>query len=177
VKLLLTIMCVGLLFPASVQGQVLSLEGVCEDAPVEFQAEQGVEYIPGAEEVTPADINPLNAAVPDAIEIPIDVILSERFDNAGIDAGLELNPAVSSILVHKNGRVQYNGQDITSQISSLCGKEPVVSEKEEAVKKPNGQQGSDVLKSSKSVEPNVVETKKTIEGEVLKDEVLEGQYP
>ncbi len=150
-----------LLSPMTAIAQDLTLETLCASLP-EYRQAEGVEYVPGAEAVVRADLNPLNAAVPDIIDIPITVQLAERFPDLNIPADLQLEPNVALLSVHKNGRVEYNGQDVSGQIYTTCEKEQ--SESETA----HGQQGEDILSS----EPKVIEIKDGIKGEVL-----EGQYP
>jgi len=158
------ILFLALMWPISAFAQDVSLETLCKTLPEYSQAE-GVEHVPGAEDVVPADLNPLNVAVPDVINIPIDVILAERFTAVRIPNDLELQPTVSMVSVHKNGRVEYNGQDISGQAYSLCGKSTVISEETEPLD--DGQLdrhgGEDILSS----QPEVIEIKDGIEGEVL----------
>lgn len=152
--------------PAS--AQEVPLEVLCKNLP-DFVSEDGVNHVPGAEGAVPADINPLNAAVANVINIPIDVMLAERFTSVRIPNDLELQPTVSMVSVHQDGRVEYNGQDVSGQAYSLCGKSTVIPvEEPESASQANGQQGDDVLKSP----AEIVEIKEGIEGEIL-----EGQYP
>ncbi len=153
----------------SVFAQVVSIEGLCDNLPV-YKQQEGVEHVPGAEDVVPADLNPLKAATPDVINIPIDVILAERFAAVNIPSDLELHPTVATVSVHKDGRVEYNGQDISDQAYRFCEEDSAVFEGvgQLNTEQGNGQQGQDILSS----EPEVIEIKDGIEGEVLK-----GQSP
>ncbi|MCB1720574.1 MAG: hypothetical protein KDI11_02350, partial [Alphaproteobacteria bacterium] len=144
------------------QAQDASLAVMCKALP-DYRAPKGVEYVPGAEAVVPADLNPLKAPGLDVVKIPIDVILSERFQAVKIPSDLELKPTVGMISVYRDGRVEYDGQDVSGQAYSLCGKSVGIVEPSE-----HGQKGNDGLKS----QPEVTDVKESIEGEVL-----EGQYP
>ena len=163
------ILLLALIWPVSAFAQDTSLEMLCKTLP-EYKQADGVEHVPGAEDVVPADINPLKAATPDVINIPIDVMLAQRFTAVKIPNDLELQPTVGMVSVHMDGRVDYNGQDISGQAYSLCGKSVVITEEIEVpnIEQGNGQQGEDILSS----QPKVIEIKDGIEGEVL-----EGQNP
>lgn len=158
-----------LMMPAAAFAQDVSLEVLCKALPDYSQA-AGVEYVAGAEDVVPADLNPLKVAAPDVVNIPIDLMLAERFQSVRIPNDLELKPTVALVSIHKNGRVKYDGQDISGQVYSLCGKSVVLKDEvsEEIAPPSDGQQGADVLQS----QPELIEIKEGIEGEVL-----EGQYP
>ncbi|MEZ5813586.1 MAG: hypothetical protein R3E13_02495 [Alphaproteobacteria bacterium] len=150
-----------------VSAQVVSITGLCQTLP-EYRQGEGVEHVSGAEAgVVPADVNGgLVKEVPDVINIPVDVILAERFASVKIPQDLELKPGVATVSVRKDGRVEYNGQDISAQAYSLCGKSVVVP----VVPAPlgDGQKGEDLLSSG----PDDVEVKDGAEGEPL-----EGRYP
>lgn len=100
-----------------------SLKTICQTA-VEHVPDVDVEYKPGVDvrgkPVVPAD---LNAAPPQAIfdpvMIPVEIDLLEKY---GIEAprGVELKPTVAQLEIYKDGRILYNGQDITSQTQTMC---------------------------------------------------------
>ncbi len=113
-----------LLISAPVMAQdIVSVETFCRILP-EYQQPAGVEYQPGVDvngkAVAPAD---LNGASPiqnfETIEIPVEVDLISRFGLAP-KPGVELQPYVALMSIHKNGRVDYNGQDISKQAHELC---------------------------------------------------------
>jgi hypothetical protein len=109
-------------FPAVAQDA--SFEVLCRTLP-DAQAVSDVEYTPGVDvngkAVVPADINALNATVPDVINIPVTVDLVQKYSLMNMQ-GVELKPDVSNIAIHKDGRVTYNGQDISKQTYSVCAK-------------------------------------------------------
>lgn len=119
-----------------------------------------VEFKPNTENVVPADINPLNAAIPDKIDIPITIELAERFPDLNIDPDLLLRPEVAKLSIHQDGRVEYNDQDITTQIHAECGKS----------------QTTDGQTPTPSLPSKPIEVKEGIEAEPLPD-IIEGQYP
>ena len=139
-----------------------SLEVLCRSLP-EYQQGEGVEYKPGVEGVVPADLNPLNAAVPDVINIPITVKLAERFPALNIPADLELQPDAGLLSIHQGGRVEYNGQDISGQAYSACGKDEAV----------HGHVDEDTVNSEAEAESQpVIVIKEGADGM----EAIEGQY-
>ena len=172
VRLFVFFIAVFLSFGAHAQ----ELEVFCNSLP-EYQKGADVEFVPGRDDVVPADIKPLNAAVPEVIDIPINVQLLERFPDLDIPTDLELEPTVSVISVHQNGRVSYNGQDVSKQIYTACGENAEIPEvADDGVNR--GQDGDDTLNS------DTVMVKEGIEAEILgpkavdtASDILEGQHP
>ncbi len=81
-----------------------------------------VEYKPGVDvhgkPVVPADLGqPLNNF--ETIEIPVELDLAQKF-GLNTPAGIELKPYVALVSIHKDGKVDYNGQDISKQAYQLC---------------------------------------------------------
>lgn len=81
-------------------------------------------YRPGEDvhgnSVVPADLSPPVKAIPDVIKIPV------TLDLAGQAAGVEMKPeALGGAEIYSDGRVVYNGQDISAQVLDLCGLPPV----------------------------------------------------
>lgn len=88
----------------------------------------GVEFQPGIDQkgraVAPADIDAdMAGAAPirsfESIEIPVELDLAQRF-GLNLPSGVELKPYVALISIHKDGRVDYNGQDISRKAHTLC---------------------------------------------------------
>jgi hypothetical protein len=94
----------------------------------DYHQPAGVEYEPGVdvhgEYVAQADISggppPLRNF--ESIEIPVEIDLVQRF-NLNPGAGVELKPIAALISIHNDGKVAYNGQDISKQAYELCDKE------------------------------------------------------
>ena len=91
-----------------------------------YKEAPGVEYQPGVDAhgqfVAPADITGQPALRNfDSVEIPVEANLVRQF---GVDVppGTQLKPDVALISIHKNGQVDYNGQDISKQAHELCDK-------------------------------------------------------
>ncbi len=111
--------------PVFAQGTV-SVETFCRLLP-EYKQPAGVEYQPGVGPngpVVPADLNGLSPMQSfETIEIPVEVDLVQRF-GIPAPAGIELQPYVALMSIHKDGRVDYNGQDISKQAYELCKDKP-----------------------------------------------------
>lgn len=91
-----------------------------------YQPSDNVEYVPGVDvkgqPVVSADINDGSGFRQfESIEIPVEVDLIQKF---GVNApvGVDLKPMVALISIHKDGKVDYNGQDVSKQAHALCNK-------------------------------------------------------
>lgn len=93
--------------------------------------------------VAPADINPAAAAdnAPDYVEVPMTIDLATRM---GINQpGAQIQMPVANLKLYKNGKVEYNGQDISSNASSMCG----------AGKKSEVKHSDSIVTAQASIEP------------------------
>jgi hypothetical protein len=79
-------------------------------------------YTPGVDvhgnAVVPADLKAA-AGANDVIKIPVTIDLAKTLSQ-NLPAGTEMDAAVSMIEIHKDGKVMYNGQDVTQQASAVC---------------------------------------------------------
>ena len=109
----------------------------------DHKAAPDVAYQPGmyvhGKSVVPADINsPMASSLANqTIVVPLTVDLARRMQNQTVQ-GLQLDGNLGYLEIHPNGRVSHNGQDWTSQVYVLCGKQPVSG---------NGQGAPDVINS------------------------------
>lgn len=99
---------------------------LCQSLPA-YQADTGVEYRPGVDvrgrAVAPADLKaPLSAGMGEVVQIPVTVDLVQRF-NLYPFFGIELKPDIGMVSVHSDGRVEYNGQNLTRQAYTLCARD------------------------------------------------------
>jgi hypothetical protein len=69
--------------------------------------------------VAPADVTAVPTAMPDYIEVPVTIDLARKLGTA--PTGTEINAPVANLKLYKDGRVEYNGQDISSNAASMCG--------------------------------------------------------
>ncbi len=90
----------------------------------DHKADVGVDYKPGVDvrgrPVVPADINAPVIDVPDMMVVPLSIDLAQRLPSAAAK-GLEMTGTAGFLEVWKNGRITYNGQDVTPQVYLLCG--------------------------------------------------------
>lgn len=79
-------------------------------------------YQPGVDvngnAVAPADISAPAIAMPDYIEVPMTIDLAKKMGS--LPTGAEMPMPVANIKLYKDGRVEYNGQDMTSNAVSMC---------------------------------------------------------
>jgi hypothetical protein len=97
---------------------------ICSKTYVPASGIQSPEYRPGltvkGEPVASADLNPAPTdSTPDYVEVPMTIDLAERMNLS--QAGAEAKMPVANIKIYKNGKVEYNGQDISSNTTTLCG--------------------------------------------------------
>ena len=114
-NLMLTLLT--LLFTSNVYAQTTqNITSTCRLVAAHVQ-QDGVEHVGDSE--VPADLNPLNGGL-GTVQIPITIDLAARF---GIDVplGAELQPDVAVISVRPNGKVLYNGQDLSGNVATVCG--------------------------------------------------------
>ncbi|QQG35324.1 MAG: hypothetical protein HYS17_07140 [Micavibrio aeruginosavorus] len=80
-------------------------------------------YQPGVDvhgkPVVPADVSAVPAMIPDVVKIPISIDLAQRLGQ--VPAGAELKTETGMVEVHRDGRVTYNGVDLTQQTNAVCG--------------------------------------------------------
>lgn len=104
----------------------------------DYTPPKGVDYVPGAEDVVPADVGGAHQVTPDVIEIPVTVLLAERFPTVDIPLNdVQLEPDVGIIEVHSDGEVTYRGLNVTSDAQYVCG----------GGESPDGQEAAEPLKS------------------------------
>lgn len=117
-----------------------------------------VEYRPGVDvhgkAVVPADINaPLSGLAGRPVVVPLTVDLAQRLQGVSRpDIGME--GTLGFLEIYPDGRVTYDGQDLTSQVHVLCGKKPPESGSSAAVE-PDRQIGPDIIESApvKEIKP------------------------
>ena len=79
-------------------------------------------YQPGVDAqgraVVPANVSAAPSVVPDVVRIPMTVDLAQRLGS--VPAGAEMKTATGMVEIHKDGRVSFNGQDMTEVAVVLC---------------------------------------------------------
>lgn len=111
---------------AAVPARAQDLGTLCELLPVKEHF-TGADYVPGVDvhgnPVVSADVKAQAADMLDVIKIPVTIDLAQQIGQP-LPAGTEMQAQVAMIEVHKDSRVVYNGQELTTQVYALCGKQP-----------------------------------------------------
>jgi hypothetical protein len=83
-----------------------------------------VAYQPGVDAqgnpVVPADINPSPISVPSHIEVPLTVDLATRL-SLPTPEGVKMEDVLGALKLHKDGKVEFNGVDLTPVVAAVCG--------------------------------------------------------
>ncbi len=110
--------------------------------------------------VVPADLNAPVIDLPDSFVVPLTVDVATKLNNAAA-MGVDGKGTLGFLEISKNGRVTYNGQDVTPQVYALCGHKPPVSD--------NGQQPVNIidLPQTKTIDNPAETTTKPNLGEVI----------
>lgn len=92
----------------------------------EHKAQTDVAYKAGEDvrgkPVVPADLNASAMDVPETIVIPLSIDFAQRLQGMNIP-GLNMDSTVGFLEVRSDGRVTYDGRDLTSQVYMLCGQD------------------------------------------------------
>ena len=96
---------------------------ICHAAYTKAEGKASPDYQAGVDSagksVAPADLASVApAAAPDYIEVPMTVDLAKKMGLSQV--GLEGKMPVANLKLYKDGRVDYNGQDIRSNAAALC---------------------------------------------------------
>lgn len=86
------------------------------------QARPDVHHIPEADVNYGASQDAFQIANPIAIPITIDVL---KYMNIDIYDGVEGDANLSNVFIYSDGRIVYNGVDITNKFQNLCEEEKV----------------------------------------------------
>jgi hypothetical protein len=116
-------------FAPVAQAQDMVLEPFCQEI-LQYQQEKAADYRPGVDvkghPVAPADLMPSANSIKYPIEIPveIDVIKLMNADAPDMPDVLEeagqMEAQVALVQVFEDGRIEYDGQDISDRSSYIC---------------------------------------------------------
>ena len=94
-----------------------------------FVGDGSANYKPGVDahgkSVAPADLSPQMPGMGEVIRVPMSINLEQRLSKM-LPAGTELKADAGLVEIYRDGRVMYNGMDITTQTNTLCREKPVV---------------------------------------------------
>ncbi len=157
-RLLISCLSILILVSLSAQAQEVMLESVCRDLPVPAPADGG-EYLSGVDvngnPVEFADLNNNLKTPLYPLEIPVELSVLKLLDleiDPKLKEAIDLKTDVAKVTVYEDGRVEYNGQDISERVGHHCldDGEEAASEKiaKEAVKAHGQTQKDDVVSGS-----------------------------
>ncbi len=110
------------LFAAPAWAEDVSVHTLCRMIP-QHVPEASVNYTPGVDvqgrPVAPADINKVLKDDFDAVDIPVEYNVLNGL-GVNLPPGSQAQPLVAMVRIYKDGRVQYNGNDLTPQAQALC---------------------------------------------------------
>lgn len=96
----------------------------------EYIPQAGVNYEPGVDvngnPVVPADLNAAPIEMPDVMAIPLSFDLAQRLPDP--PQGMRADASVGFLEVYKDGRVVFQGRDLTPQVYAICRGEPLPAE-------------------------------------------------
>ena len=137
----LTFMMAFMAMPAVAQTEE-TRSPVC-DITARYQSGEA-DYKPGVDvngnEVVPADLNDGCIKQSEGIHIPLQLDLADRLQRIE-ELGITSEGQLGFVDVYADGRVAYNGKDISSHIETYCGLEP------KEVPAENGQKQPDAIQS------------------------------
>lgn len=85
--------------------------------------------------VAPANVSaPTSLSQADYIEVPMTIDLAKRMNLPQVGAEAEM--PVANLKIYNNGKVEYNGQDISSNAGVMCGDTPAAKAPMSAVTEP-----------------------------------------
>lgn len=104
-------------------GSALAAENQLCDHVTRYEPESGTAFIPGTdiygEPVAPADINEIKTPVPNVVTIPVEINFLEYIEQ-DLPEGIKLEGDVARVEIYNDGRVMYNGQDISGAVEAAC---------------------------------------------------------
>lgn len=122
---ILFILLLLFIFPSSSHAQ--NPEALCSFLPAEnsSRAAVGAAYVPGVDvhgnAVAPADLGGGQSFLPDVIRIPLSIDLAQELDQ-DLPDGTQMEAGLGMIEIYQDGRVLFDGRDLTAQADRLCGR-------------------------------------------------------
>ena len=105
------------------------LTTLCQQRATDHTPNVSAEYQPGidvdGDAVVPADIGTTLDKSIYPLRIPLEMDILERF-NVDLPEDFITEANIADIMVYEDGRVTYNGQDISAQLDELCVENKVI---------------------------------------------------
>lgn len=155
------------------------------DRLVEHVPNADVTYQPGVDvngnRVVSVDIGSIDRPIDEPVIIPIEVDIQDYFNfntGAAAAAGVELEPRVGEIVVHHDGRILYNGQDVTRRVIYGCQKGDLPPIEEILQNAEQNEAVSDANTEAAEKDENGIDAE-ALNAQESTDEgsLIEGQYP
>jgi hypothetical protein len=125
----LTVFAAVLFACAPAFAQTISVTTVCSQL-AQYSAQPGTEFKPGVDvngnPVAPADIDAPVPPIAYPVQIPIEVDILRLIEvdlPAQVEDSMEMDASVAYVTLEEDGRVFYNGQDISDQVTHACKEE------------------------------------------------------
>lgn len=129
-----------------------------------YKSEKDVNYQEGVDvngnAVVPADINAAQIDLPAAIRIPLQVDMANRLERL-MAINIKADAPLGLIQVYENGRVTYEGKNITNSASAACALSHKVAPDMDVAKEPLSEKMSDDFVRSNMPDENVQPVLKT----------------
>ena len=154
------------MFSLQVQAQEVELKSSCT-AILQGQAEQGADYKPGVDvkgnPVKSADLEDSINKIEYPIKIPVEIDVIQFLElelPAAAKGAAEMEAQVAYFTVHEDGRIEYNGQDVSSNVAYSCSDEldvapaaGIMAPAQESPEESGGQAAPDPVASGESEKP------------------------
>jgi len=132
----------------------------------------GANYVPGVDvdgkPVVSADVSGDHQVMPlQVVRIPLEMDLAQRF-GLSLPEGLEMKPNLGMLNIYQDGRVTFDGQDLTTQVEQFCSQaREAETQKVEEEPAANGQAAPDriISNSDTNVDMNDLPSGSVIEGQ------------
>lgn len=99
------------------------LQQVCSHRAVNHIPNNDVAYKPGIDAkgnfIVPPDIGFTMSGPEYPIRVPLELDIIERFD-LDVPIGIISDPEIAGIMVYEDGKVTYNGHDVSGKVESFC---------------------------------------------------------
>ncbi len=185
--MLAVVLCAFFVMNGAAHANEILAKALCQNI-ADYQSDDA-EYKPGVDvngnAMVPADLNRIEVPIVDPVNSMVEIDFEEYFDLDLSDVpGAEIKPTIADFEIFQDGRILYNGQDITQKVVARCN--------EEGTDLPEANEVAAEGVPPKPAEKTPVVDKNTIDVEVLKPqdipkaepvmqeppgEVIEGQYP
>ena len=150
---------------------------LCQQRAINHVPDEGAEYQPGVDvdgnALAPADIGTTLDTGLYPLRIPLEMDILERF-NLDLPEGIIADANVADIMVYEDGRMTYNGQDISSQLEALCVENEIIVSPETQQARP------EIETTAPPPKPTTTTSDGQVEIEPLapprEDEIIKGEY-